>query len=499
MLTRRQLAPALVGLTAKAGRPLAGGFVFESQERGHRIRDRARFTAPKETRRVPVLIVGGGIAGLSCAWWLDRSGFHDFALLEMESEPGGNSRAGRNEISAFPWSAHYLPVPGPKATLVRELCRELGLLHEDGSWEERWLCHSPQERLFLHGRWQEGLEPHIGMTRDDVRQFDRFSAIIQELAESGEFAVPMETGARRRLDLDRQTMASWMQSQGIYADSLKWLVDYSCRDDYGTRAAEISAWAGLHYFCSRPAEEEGPLTWPQGNGWIVERLLAKLGRYVHSGQMVHRIEAKGPRLIAWTEQVRWECDWLVFAAPTYLASWLIDPAPPAWPLDYAPWLIANLTLDRLPANKGAEPAWDNVIYQSAALGYVDATHQSLASRKDRAVWTWYLAMADGRGADQRRLLLGGDWAWWTERVLADLERAHPDIRQCVSRIDIFRNGHAMPKPLPGFLNDHVRTVRAKPRGRLVYANSDLSGLSLFEEAQWRGVEAARHVLAGLSR
>ena len=54
--------------------------------------------------------------------------------------------------------------------------------------------------------------------------------------------------------------------------------------------------------------------------------------------------------------------------------------------DYAPWLVANLTLDEAPRDRhGAPLAWDNVLYDSAALGYVVATHQSacLASRADR--------------------------------------------------------------------------------------------------------------------
>ncbi|MFN9085182.1 MAG: hypothetical protein ACK5XD_09390, partial [Acidobacteriota bacterium] len=64
MRTRRELvaglvgAPALVGLERKTERPIAGGFVFESQERGHRIRDGAGYGRAAETRRVPVVIVG---------------------------------------------------------------------------------------------------------------------------------------------------------------------------------------------------------------------------------------------------------------------------------------------------------------------------------------------------------------------------------------------------------------------------------------------------------
>ena len=80
----------------------------------------------------------------------------------MESEAGGNARSGETSATEYPWAAHYVPVPGPRATLVRELFAELGVLKPDGSWEETALCQAPQERLFLYGRWQDGLEPRTG-------------------------------------------------------------------------------------------------------------------------------------------------------------------------------------------------------------------------------------------------------------------------------------------------------------------------------------------------
>jgi protoporphyrinogen oxidase len=92
-----------------------------------------------------VVIVGGGIAGLSSAWRLQKKGFTDFILLEMNDRAGGNSRWGENEITAYPWAAHYVAVPGPKAVYVRELFEELGVL-KDGEWEERNLRYSSQER-----------------------------------------------------------------------------------------------------------------------------------------------------------------------------------------------------------------------------------------------------------------------------------------------------------------------------------------------------------------
>ena len=80
-------APALVGLTAKAGRVITGGFVNDAFPLGHRIRDRGAFKPPARTERFPIVIVGGGIAGLSAAWRLQQRGFRDFVLLEMEQNP----------------------------------------------------------------------------------------------------------------------------------------------------------------------------------------------------------------------------------------------------------------------------------------------------------------------------------------------------------------------------------------------------------------------------
>src|SRR5439155_240305 len=82
------------------------------------------FPTPERPARVPLVIVGGGIAGLSAAWRLDKRGFRDFVIVEMEQRAGGNARWGENEVTAYPWGAHYVPVPGRWAVLVRELFEE---------------------------------------------------------------------------------------------------------------------------------------------------------------------------------------------------------------------------------------------------------------------------------------------------------------------------------------------------------------------------------------
>jgi glycine/D-amino acid oxidase-like deaminating enzyme len=497
---RRFLSAALIGLTAKGERTITGAYVNDSFPMGHRLRDHQPFKPSSETQRIPVVIVGGGMAGLSAAWELDRKGFHDFVLLEMEHQAGGNSRWGENGVSRYPWAAHYVPVPKPESTYVRELFSEFGVL-TDGEWKEEMLCFSPKERLFIEGRWQQGLEPDSVLSPADRREFERLNKVIAEYRQTGAFTIPVEVGHSSKsapVDLDGISFSAWLDQQEFRSPRLRWYCDYACRDDYGSLARDTSAWAGIHYFASRPNEEIGPITAPEGNGWILERLLRKLGGYVRTGSVVYRIERRKTQWLVRTPERDYLAEAVIFAAPTFLAGYLIEGAPKTQRFVYSPWFTANLTLDRLPRESDIELAWDNVLFDSSSLGYVDATHMSLRTHIDQTVWTYYWSLAEHTPEEGRILLLARLWNDWKEIIFADLERAHPDIRQCVSRIDMMRFGHAMARPVPGFLTSPERLRWIQGMDRLYFANSDLSGYSIFEEAQYRGVEAAQKTLLRLS-
>ena len=492
-------APALLGLGRKSGPRITGGWVNESAALGHRLRDGASMPAPRRTVRVPVVIVGGGIAGLSAAWQLERSGFRDYVLLEMEREAGGNSRGGENAVSRYPWAAHYVPVPGPRATLVRELFRELGVL-TDAGWDERSLCFAPQERMFVHGEWQSGLESELLASRtgrDELRQFEE---LIDEQRRTGEFTIPMALGARAGSALDRISFAEWLDANGLRSPAMRWYADYGTRDDYGALTRDTSAWAGVHYHASREPTEQGPLTWPEGNAWIARRLAERIAPRLITGAPVHRIHSSGRN--GWRVRAgdaEYACDHVIFAAPTFLAPYIVE-GMRAPGFTYSPWLVANLTLDRWPDDRGAPPAWDNIVRNGVGLGYVVATHQSLRARdRGPSVWTYYCALATRDTATERRVLQKSTWSDWVERIMMELSVAHPNIRRCVTHVDIIRLGHAMVRPTIGFLGAEARRIPQWAPRNIHLAHSDLSGLSLFEEAQYRGVLAADAVLAAQHR
>lgn len=255
-----------------------------------------------------MLIVGGGISGLSAAWRLAKAGVDDFLVLDMESEPGGNSRGGQSPLVAYPWGAHYLPLPTREAVHVRELLAELGVLQGDPAsarptYDERYLCATPQERVYRNGLWEEGLLPQRGIAADERAQQQRFHARMEEIKQARGrdgrrlFALPMALSSRdpEWRALDRISFAQWLTDNGFTAPTLHWLANYACRDDYGMAHDQVSAWAGLHYFACRNGEAvnaspDTVITAPDGNAWLARALAQKAGDRVLTGALVWRID-----------------------------------------------------------------------------------------------------------------------------------------------------------------------------------------------------------------
>ena len=514
-LSRRALlagaAAALAGCDelAHVEGGFSGGAAFE---RGHRLRDTRTWSAPRTSRRTQVLIAGAGIAGLAAARALRRRGIEDFMLLDLEDAPGGNSRGTQLAGIACPLGAHYLPVPGDAAREVQDFLEELGLRKRvAGRWvyDERHLCHSPQERVFFRGAWQEGLLPVQGVDAVTLAQYRRFAQRVDALGRQARFAIPIahDAAARAHPELDALTFAAWLDREGFDDALLRGYLDYCCRDDYGAGLATISAWAGIHYFAARhgfqaPGTSDGvndaPLTWPEGNAWLARRLADPLQGRWRGGRIVVRIEPQRhgvavDALDAATGEIeRWQALHCIVALPAFVAARVVVGAPDflvrkAAATQYAPWVVANLHLRApLADHGGAAPAWDNVIHGSPSLGWVDARHQSLDPRPGPTVLTWYHAP----GPTARAGVLRKPWSEWRDAIVAELSQPHPDLAGKLTRLEVARYGHAMAIPTPGAL----ALAGAPSRwGRISFAHADYSAYSIFEEAFTQGERAGAAV------
>ncbi|HLM45300.1 MAG TPA: FAD-dependent oxidoreductase [Myxococcaceae bacterium] len=536
-LTRRELVAAFLGSAVAASacrrerprEPVPGALVDRAVDVGHKLRG-GPLPRAAEAQPVDVLVVGAGVAGLSAAWRLAAAGVKDVRVVELESELGGTSRSGRNEVSAYPWGAHYLPAPlvdaGPVMRLLRELDAVTGLDAEGyPTFAEELLIHEPEERVFYKGDWYEGLYLRAGASAADLAELARFEARMNAFGAARDakgrkaFAVPsaLSSDDAEWTALDKVTMARWLEAEGFRSPRLRWLVDYACRDDYGTTAEGVSAWAGIWYFAARQdgkgERSEGFLSWPEGNGRLVKHLLASLpAGQVERDVLVHSVEpgeggCRVDAVEAGTGKPRaFRARQVVLACPRFVAAHLVAPwrqQRPEWlgAFQYGPWVVANLTLSDMPRSRGFPLAWDNVFYESRSLGYVVATHQRLRfEERGPTVLSWYLPMAGLNAKAEREKVLSAGYPEWESLVMADLLPAHPGIAEQARRLEVMRWGHAMVRPVPGFMWGPARFAAQESLGDVLhFAHSDLGGMALFEEANWFGVRAAERVLKGLGR
>lgn len=484
-----------------------------------------------------VVIIGGGVSGLSAAWELSRKGFTDYRLLELHSEVGGNALGGVMNGLPHPWGAHYLPVPNKESEIVRELLSDLGEIQEELApgapprFKEESLVSAPEERLFHHGRWRQGIVPSFGVPPSASEEYSRFFDLMRSyqvaVGHDGRpaFAIPAELSSSdsEYTRLDAISFAFFLSERGFRTPSLLWYIDYCCRDDYGATPQQISAWAGIHYFASRRgwgenAESDELLTWPNGNAHLVAGLARFSAETTISNSVVLDIRrsktSRAGRAFSilffdtrTQELVSLSAGAVILATPllthryvlrddsvNYLAKVHGDVA---HSLLHNPWIVANLLLSAPPDGLGTRTAWDNVIYGSESLGYISATHQDLKIREDKTVLTYYLPKVNHGETSARTALARIGWEEWRDDIVKDLSVPHRSITEYLEHLDVWVWGHGMAAPPPGFIwgrstqeGGRMREAATKEPGILV-AHSDCGGISLFEQAQWWGVHAAR--------
>ncbi len=528
-LTRRELLTIFLGAPIAAAGCRADGkrrfpegeIVGQSSTLGHVLRENRVFEVPTDKwESKKVAIVGAGIAGLTAAWKLKSEGFSDFVLLELEKEPGGTSASGKGEPVGYPWAAHYLPVPFQENTELITLLEEMSLTEGRGAngevvVKEQFLCRDPEERIFYKGRWYDGLYLHAGESEDDKRQFAEFQRHVDKWVNwrdaSGKraFVVPSQNCSTDAevTALDKMSFADWLRQNNLSSERLLWYCDYACRDDYGLKLEQTSAWAGLFYFCSRVrksgAESQPFITFPEGNGRFVSHFVSKTSEHIRSSMMVVSIvptENGADVICLQNGEIRGiHCENVIFASPIFTAPYIIQgfrenagfsPAE----FQHNAWFVANLFLKDRPKQRFAKDfpmAWDNVLYESPSLGYVTATHQK-GIDYGPTVFTYYYPMCHEEGG--RTKLFNYEWRDLADVCLTDMARAHPDIYDLTSRIDIMRWGHAMISPRPNFIHSGIREKAMKPYRNIHFAHTDLSGIALFEEAFYHGLRAAKEVL-----
>ena len=511
----------------KVGLPLA-----------HLLRNQQLNAAPSREHVCETLILGSGAAALSAAWHFARNGYTNFCIAE------GFERNGNNAAYAYlgslktpltaPGGAHYLAQPSAESSHIRQMLADLGIIEGyNGAgkpiYRDTDLVNAPDERLLINGAWQDGIIPQP--YDPDTRRF--FALIAQLLHARGSdgrkiFAIPIVLSSQdpQWRALDRQTFAGWLAEQGYQSPRLLWYLDYCCRDDYGQGIDQVSAYAGLHYFTARGNEHAPVLTWADGLNHLSEALrrhaqIQSRAQLPDTRELTFRQPESHPyaatQIAEQNDHVRVtlrhirtgdtrliRAQNVICAMPLNIAQRIIQsPQRYGFAADFrlppsAPWLISNFVLHSFPAEpKRSELAWDNIVYGSRGLGYVVASHQHIyVAKPGHTLFTAYTALNHDSPANVRHQLLAAEPRDLLDIAAQDLLAAYGKrFWQHVAHIGITVRAHAMSVPSAGYLTQPTLLALRQHQSRLHFAHSDLSGYSVFEEAAWWGVEAAKRILA----
>lgn len=503
MLHRRTfIGTALSGLVGgwmfdvRGGIPARGTALpsaFDEVDRfayGHALRDGARFRTPPATEQHDVVIVGGGISGLTALYRLSDL---DVVLLEKEPEPGGNSRRRRADGVEQPLGA--IVSRGPVAPFT-------GFFDELGVRFER--LPGPVQGYHIEG--QLVCDP-LGVGSDDLplsaAERDGFRAVARQLEAlldpTTGVAFPRADNPPEVRALDRITLADWYQRSGL-PEAVRRYLDLLVSARLGTDGASLSAWYALYVL----SELRGPTySLPGGHGAIAERLAALGGngdpRRLRTGVMVTQVENRpggGVRVSGLDADgtpfsIAARC--AVIAAPKMLTKYLVpglrEARPGLYdPLRYNGYLVARVTL----AERRA--AAFEIACADLFSRFVVATDWLPSNRSPAGLGCLnvYVPYPDKAG---RAELLAADARTLAARIIADLDRLYPGAGELVRELRLHRWGHPMITPTPG-MDTTLERLR-EPFGDVIFAHSDTFGIAGLHSAVWTGMDAESEVRLAL--
>ena len=477
------------------------------------------FPKPTGISKHKYIIVGAGITGLSAARFLKKNGIEDFALLEMEKHFGGNSSNGENKYSKFPLGAHYLPIPNRADEELKNFLRESKIYLKDDEngepiFDEYQVTYAPEERLFYKNEWQENLIPQFATLKKVKAEFQHFFQLMDDFRKKKDteekfwFDIPIKNASRitEVKNLEKITFKTWLLENQFHSEELFWYLDYCCKDDFGLGSDFVSAWAGIFYFSARKNDwskkyDGHVFTWAEGNARLAKHL-AKFSetellknKLAYDCQLVNdevellvfdNISKKSIKMIA--EKV-------LFATPQFVNQYLFPERKEATEsLVYAPWLLATFQMNE---NFGAEEElnWDNVIYGVEGLGYIYNQHQNADFNTSKKVITYYRGFSSKNSKQARRNLNKMTEVEMKKLVFDELKLAHPHFEEMVEKVYFHKLGHGMLSPIPNSVfGEEKAFLRKSIEHKIFFAHTDLSGISIFEEAFHQGIDAAKNIL-----
>lgn len=442
----------------------------------HQVRDGKAFLRPPASARRDVVIIGGGMSGLTAAYLLQN---RDFLLLEKEPHWGGNAYPMEYQGQVYATGSAFIW----KEDNAYPLAKEIGLepLPVD-NWDGSII-----KGEFIPDTWGEGLDklPYPAPVRESFKKFKREMLAIDVRKRSHElFGVPF---------------VNFLKG---YAPEIKQWWDGYGPSNWGAPSEETAALLAIAELQSFAGENRRDIryTWPGGIGALSKRLAESLrsrggDRMFTSATTIAVSPQKNEVHVTYFEGGELKtvaAKAVIMATPKFITRRLVEGLPQAQSdamkqIHYIPYAVVNLIFDKQVFNKGYD-TWcpGNKFTDFIVADWVIRKQPGYEPKFN--ILSCYTPLPED---DRGYLLTEPSARKIAQSVLKDFQKLLPGSDVDPVEVHIYRRGHPMYMSTPKLYTEVQPLVR-QPMERVFFANTDSQGP---ESSTSEAITAARRVVA----